>query len=185
MKKINIILIALLGLTLTNCAGSYKIKSETGKVVNQVPKWYVENINDKKCPKCLYGVGTSVSPDLQLSVEKATMIAKSDLADVIKGEMNKKAKQYITEVGKNKNKTTVTEVESTIVNIIKNTQVRGYEIYKKDITLTKQGNYRTWIAIKLPMGEQNKLYNYTIAEATDAFNVKDKANKAFENVENN
>ena len=32
--------------------------------------------------------------------------------------MNKSSKQFITELGKNHNKTTVSEVESTIVNLI-------------------------------------------------------------------
>ena len=39
------------------------------------------------------------------------MIAKSELADIIKGEMNKSSKIFITELGKQHNKTTVSEVE--------------------------------------------------------------------------
>jgi hypothetical protein len=49
---------------------------------------------------CIYGVGTAVSPDLNLSIEKAKMIAKAELADIIKGEMNKQSKQFVTELGK-------------------------------------------------------------------------------------
>ena len=33
---------------------------------------------------CIFGVGTAVSPDLQLAIEKGMMIAKSELADIIK-----------------------------------------------------------------------------------------------------
>ena len=40
------ILIALLALTLTNCAGNtYKVKQEAkeeGRVLNQVPQWYID-----------------------------------------------------------------------------------------------------------------------------------------------
>ena len=35
------------------------------------------------------------------------MIAKAEMADIIKGEMNKSSKQFITELGKNQNKTVV------------------------------------------------------------------------------
>ena len=108
------------------------------------------------------------------------MIAKSELADIVKGEMNKSSKIFITELGKNHNKTTVSEVESTIVNLIKETPVRGYEIFAKDITMTKNGYYRVWIGLRLPMGEYNKMYNFTIAEAVDAYNVKEKAKIAYE-----
>jgi hypothetical protein len=178
---------------LANCAGTYNIKSEKGNVVDKVPQWYMADINDSKaCDKkifgkdkdkvCIYGVGTAVSPDLNLAIEKAKMLAKAELADIIKGEMNKKSSQFITELGKTETKTIVSEVESVLVNIIKDTKVRGYEIFEQDVTLTKNGYYRAWIGLRLPMGEFNKMYNYTIEEAVDAYNLKDKANAAYENL---
>ncbi len=182
-----------LGLLVANCSATYKIKNENGKVLNQVPKWYMADFSEKKAcdtptfgkdkdKMCIFGVGTAVSPDLQLAIEKGMMIAKAELADIIKGEMNKSSKQFITELGKNHNKTTVSEVESVIVNLIKDTPVRGYEIFAKDVTITKDKYYRVWIGLKLPMGEYNKMYNYTIAEAVDAYNVKEKAKIAYENL---
>ena len=42
--------------------------------------------------------------DLELAIEKGMMIAKAELADKVKGEMNKKAKIFTTELGKNTNK---------------------------------------------------------------------------------
>ena len=181
-----------LGLLVANCSGTnYKIKTEKSKVLNEVPKWYVDDFSQKKAcgtttfgknksKVCIFGKGTAVSPDLQLAIEKGMMIAKSELADIVKGEMNKSSKIFITELGKNHNKTTVSEVESTIVNLITKTPVRGYEIFAKDITMTKNGYYRVWIGLKLPMGEYNKMYNFTIAEAVDAYNVKEKAKIAYE-----
>ena len=181
-----------LGLLVANCSGgNYKIKTEKSKVLNEVPKWYVDDFSQKKAcgtttfgknksKVCIFGKGTAVSPDLQLAIEKGMMVAKSELADIVKGEMNKSSKIFITELGKNHNKTTVSEVESTIVNLIKETPVRGYEIFAKDITMTKNGYYRVWIGLRLPMGEYNKMYNFTIAEAVDAYNVKEKAKIAYE-----
>ena len=181
------------GLMLANCAGTYNIKSEKGNVVDKVPQWYMADINDSKaCDKkifgkdkdkvCIYGVGTAVSPDLNLAIEKAKMLAKAELADIIKGEMNKKSSQFITELGKTQKKTIVSEVESVLVNVIKDTKVRGYEIFEQDVTLTKNGYYRAWIGLRLPMGEFNKMYNFTIEEAVDAYNLKQKANDAYENL---
>ena len=181
------------GLLVANCSATYKMKNEQGKVLNTVPKWYMNDFSEKKAcdtptfgkdkdKLCIFGVGTAVSPDLSLAIEKAMMIAKAEMADIVKGEMNKSSKQFITEIGKTNNKTTVTEVESTIVNLIKNTPVRGYEIFAKDVTITKQKYYRAWIGLRLPMGEYNKMYNYTIAEAVDAYNVKEKAKIAYDNL---
>ena len=187
-------MIASLGLLLTNCASStYTIKKEGNKTVKKVPAWYMADIAENKaCDKkrfgksknkeCIYGVGTAVSPDLNLAIEKAKMIAKAELADIIKGEMNKQSKQFITELGKTETKTIVSEVESVLVNVIKDTKVRGYEIFEQDVTLTKNNYYRAWIGLRLPMGEFNKMYNFTIEEAVDAYNLKEKANIAYENL---
>ena len=194
MKKISkFVAIGAVGLLMTACSNTYKIKSESGKVMNSVPKWYMADYSESKAcdtpwlgkdkdKMCIFGVGTAVSPDLNLAIEKGMMIAKAELADIIKGEMNKSSKQFITELGKTHNKTTVSEVESTIVNLIKDTPVRGYEIFAKDVTITKQGYYRAWIGLRLPMGEYNKMYNFTIAEAVDSYNVKKKADVAYENL---
>jgi hypothetical protein len=192
-KMIKLVSVVAAGLLMANCSATYKMKSEKGKVLNEVPKWYMADFSEKqacdtptfgknKDKMCIFGVGTAVSPDLNLAIEKGMMIAKAELADIIKGEMNKSSKQFITELGKNQNKTTVSEVESTIVNLIKDTPVRGYEIFAKDVTITKQKYYRAWIGLRLPMGEYNKMYNFTISEAVDAYNVKEKAQIAYKNL---
>ena len=191
VKKLLVVVAA--GLLVANCSSTYKMKSENGKVLNEVPKWYMSDFSEKKAcdtptfgkdkdKMCIFGVGTAVSPDLALAIEKGMMIAKAEMADIIRGEMNKSSKQFITELGKTHTKTTVSEVESTIVNLIKDTPVRGYEIFAKDVTITKTGYYRAWIGLRLPMGEYNKMYNFTISEAVDAYNVKEKAKIAYDNL---
>jgi hypothetical protein len=192
MKNLSkLVAIGAVGLLMTACSSTYKIKSEKGKVMNTVPKWYMADYSESKAcdtpwlgkdkdKMCIFGVATAVSPDLQLAIEKGKMLAKSELADIIAGEMNKQSKQFITELGKTNTKTVVSEVESVLVNEIKNTPVRGYEIFKQDVTLTKNGYYRVWIGLRLPLGEYNKMYNFTVAEAVDAYNLKEKANIKYE-----
>ena len=195
MKKLNILLISSLILTLGACSSkNYTIKTEKKDSLNTVPAWYMADINETKAcdlkffdkedndKQCIYGVATAVSPDLQLSIEKAKMMAKSELADIIKGEMNKESKQFIKELGKTETKTVVTEVETAIVNIISDTPVRGYEIFAQDVTLTKNGYYRTWIGMRLPLGKFNKMYNYTIEQAVDAYNLNTESKKAWDNL---
>ena len=188
-------LVAIVGLSAcSSMNGTYKIKSEKGNVVDKVPAWYMADINESKAcdlkwlkksdndKKCIFGVATAVSPDLQLSIEKAKMMAKSELADIIKGEMNKESKQFIKELGKTETKTVVTEVETIVVNIISDTPVRGYEIFAQDVTLTKNGYYRTWIGMRLPLGEFNKLYEYDAEQILNAYKVEDKSKEAYSNL---
>jgi hypothetical protein len=183
-------MIVVTGLLLGACSTStYQIKAESDKILDTVPSWYMMDFKEKKAcnvnsqdvneKQCIFGVGTSVSPDLGLAIEKAKMIAKAEMADIIKGEMNKRSKQFITELGKNESKSVVTDVESTLVNIIENTPVRGYEIFAQEVSSTTKGYYRAWIGLRLPLGEFNKMYNYTINEVVDSYNLKEKADKAF------
>ena len=194
-KILKYMMIGGMALLLTNCASNtYKIKQEKDKQVLKVPSWYMNDYSEKKecgttrfgknkSKECIFGVGTSVSPDLELAIEKGMLIAKAEVADKVKGEMNKKAKIFTTELGKNTNKTVVTDVETTLVNIIKNTPVRGYEVFAQEVTLTKNGYYRAWIGLRLPMGEYNKMYNYSIETVVDAFKLKEMAEKAYDEVE--
>jgi len=194
-KMIKYALVVVMGLVLSNCANkTYTIKKENNKVVSQVPAWYMNDYNAKKAcettmfgktkdRQCIFGVGTSVSPDLELAIEKATLVAKAELADMIKGEMNKKAKIFTTELGKSNTKTVVSDVETTLVNIIKNTPVRGYETFEQEVTLTQNGYYRAWVGLRLPLGEFNKMYNYSIETVVDAYELKKLAEQKYNEVE--
>jgi hypothetical protein len=194
-KYLKYIMIALIGISMTACANkSYTIKKEGNKTVKKVPAWYMADIAENKaCDKkrfgksknkeCIYGVGTAVSPSLELAIDKAKMIAKAEMADIIKGEMNKKIKIFVSELGNTQNKTIVNDVESALVNHIKDTPVRGYEVFAQEVTMTTGGYYRAWIGLRLPLGEFNKMYNYSIATVVDAYELKKLAEKAYNDVE--
>ena len=192
-KFIMITLVCVMGV---GCSTStYKIKSENGQVVNTVPKWFMADIKESKAcdlsmwtkkdnnKKCIYGMGTAVSPSLDLAIEKAKMKAKADLADLVKGEMNKQSKQYAKEIGTSVNKKQVAnDFETVTVNEIKATVVKGYEIFEQDVTLTVNGNYRAWVGLRLPLGEFNKLYEYNAEQILNAYKVDDKSKEAYSNL---
>jgi hypothetical protein len=190
---IKIILIALLSLALANCADkTYKVKQEAkvedGRILNKVPQWFVDAqvdkglIKDRDADDYIYGVGSGVSPDLQLAIDKAIMVAKSNLADQLQGEMNKTASLYVTEVGQEGNKQIASKVESTIVNVIKDTKVQGYEEWNKAILETPVGSYRVYIGLKYGVGDANKLAKYIVEYASAEVDVDALAQKAINNV---
>ena len=190
---IRIIIIALLALTLTNCAEkTYKVKQEAkvedGRVLNKVPQWFVDAkidkglIKDRDADDFIYGVGSGTSPDLQLAIDKAIMVAKASLADQLQGEMNKRADLYITEVGAEGSKQVATKVEQTIVNVIKNTKVQGYEEWQKAVLETPVGTYRVYIGLKYGVGDANKLAKYIVEYASTEVDVNALADKAINNV---
>ena len=189
---IRIILIALLALTLTNCSKTYKVKQEAkvddGRLLNEVPQWYIDAeiekgvIKNRDAEDYIYAVGQGVSPDLQLAVEKAIMIAKASLADQLEGEMNKRSELYITEVGQEGNKQVASKVESTIVNVIEKIKVQGYEEWNKAVFETPTGQYRVYVGLKMGVGDANRLSEYIVANAASAVDIDKLAADAIDEV---
>ena len=186
------ILIALLALTLTNCASNtYKVKQEAkeeGRVLNQVPQWYIDAkveegiIFNRDADLYVYGVGQGSSPDLQLAIEKAMMIAKAELADKLHGQMNKRTDLYITEIGKEGNKEVASKIEETIVNVVKNTMIQGYEMWEKAVYETPNNQYRVYVGLKMGVGDANRLAVYIAKHANADINVDELAKAAVEKV---
>ena len=189
---IKIIMIALLALTLTNCAkNTYKVEQEAKeetRVLNQVPQWYIDAKVDKGIIKnrdanlFIYSVGQGSSPDLQLAIEKAMMIAKAELADKLHGQMNKRTDLYITEVGNEGNKQVASKIEETIVNVVKETMIQGYEQWEKSVYETPDGEYRVYIGLKMGVGNANKLAEYIAKHANDTVDIDKLAADAIDKV---
>ena len=57
--------------------------------------------------------------------------------------------------------------------------------FAQDVTLTKNGYYRVWVGLRLPLGKYNKMFNYTIEQAVDAFNLNEASKKAYEKLMDN
>ena len=185
-------MIALLALTLTNCAkNTYKVKQEAKeetRVLNQVPQWYIDAKVDKGVIKnrdanlYIYAVGQGNSPDLQLAIEKAMMIAKAELADKLQGQMNKRTDLYITEVGNEGNKQVASKIEETIVNIVKETMIQGYELWEKSVYETSEGTYRVYVGVKMGVGDANKLAEYIAKHANATVDIDKLAADAIDKV---
>ena len=195
---IKIILIALLAITLTNCSKTltgkadddkvYKVKEEAnvkdGRVLNKVPQWFVDAqvekglITNRDAENFIYGVGSGESPDLQMAIDKAILIAKASLADQLEGELNKRANYFVTENGKEGNKKVVSKIDQTIVNIIKETKVQGYEEWHKAVFETPNGTYRVYIGLKYGVGDANRLAEYIVANADEAVDIDELAKEA-------
>ena len=186
------IIIALLALFLTNCSqNTYKVKKEVNKkdrILDKVPQWYIDAtveegvIFNKDANTFIYSVGQGTSPDLQLALEKSMMIAKAELADKLQGQMNKRTDLYITEVGQDNNKEVVSKIEETVVNVVKETMIQGYEQWEKAVYETNDGQYRVYVGLKMGIGDANRLAEYIAKHANHDINVDELAKAAVESV---
>ena len=150
LTKIFLVLIA--GILLAQCS-TYKIKPDMSKngVVNKTPDWYVEYKHETWTK--YQEAATAVSPDMELAVKKATLLAKAKLVDRINGEVNNRTTINKNEAGTNESLTVTAGSQDIIVNMIEDTLARGYEVTKQEIFMTGHKSYRVYIMIELSKKE--------------------------------
>ena len=147
-----LILVIVAGLMLAQCS-TYKIKPDMNKsgVVSKTPKWYVQY--DHETLFKYVETGTAVSPDLELAVKKAVLLAKAKLVDRINGEVNNRTTINKNEAGTNEDLTVQAGSQDIIVNVIEETLARGYEVKKQEIFMTKNKSYRAYVMVELSKKE--------------------------------
>ena len=152
------ILMLVTGLMLAQCS-TYKIKPDMNKsgVVNKTPKWYVD-YNHETMFK-YQEAATAVSPDMELAVKKATLLAKAKLVDRINGEMNNRTTITKNEAGTNEDLNVTAGSQDVIVNVIEDTLARGYEVTKQEMFITKTKSYRVYVMIEVSKKEVEEIIN--------------------------
>jgi hypothetical protein len=153
-----VILMLVTGLMLAQCS-TYKIKPDMNKsgVVNKTPKWYVD-YNHETMFK-YQEAATAVSPDMELAVKKATLLAKAKLVDRINGEMNNRTTITKNEAGTNEDLNVTASSQDVIVNVIEDTLARGYEVTKQEMFITKTKSYRVYVMIEVSKKEVEEIIN--------------------------
>ena len=134
------------------------IKYKTEKVVaatSNIPKWF------KSLPKqdnSIFSVGSASSPDLQLSVDMATLNAKYTLADRLNGKLDAMMKTFITRLGTDEDisATTMSEVEKVTKNVIASVDVAGYS--PKEVEVFPSGTqFRAFVLLEYSDKEARKI----------------------------
>ena len=183
MKHISkLILVILAGLMLAQCS-TYKVKPDMSKsgVVNKTPKWYVKY--DHETMFKYQEAGTAVSPDMELAVKKAILLAKAKLVDRINGEVNNRTTITKNAAGTNEDLNVQAGSQDIIVNVIENTLARGYEITKQEIFVTKHKSYRAYVMVELSKKEVDRIIEEVDKKALASINV-DALNKSANEVLN-
>ena len=195
-----IILLILMTLSLANCTktmtgkssanATYKVKQEgtNDAILNKVPQWFVDAqiekglITNRDAENYIYGVGSGESPDLQMAIDKAILVAKANLADQLEGELNKRTNFFKTEEGAEGSKSIASTIDQTIVNIIEKTKVRGYEEWHKSVLQTPNNTYRVYIGLKFGIGDANRLAKYISDNAVPFIDVEKMADEAVDSL---
>ena len=142
----------------TKMVNTPMVKYKTAKVkaaVKQVPSWF-EKLPNKD--NIIYSVGSSSSPDLQLSVDLATLNAKYTLADRINGKLDGMMKSFMSRLGQDNDVTasTITEVDKVVKNVIASVDVAGYNPTKVKV-YPNGTEYRAFVLLEYSDKEARKI----------------------------
>jgi len=149
MRNITKLLLVLFaGVLLAQCS-TYKVTPDMNKsgVVNKTPKWYVKY--DRETLFKYQESGTAVSPDMELAVKKAVLLAKAKLVDRVNGEMNNNTVINKTETGTNEELAVTGNSTDTINNVIEATVAKGYKVTRSEIFMTRNKSYRAYVMIEV------------------------------------
>ena len=194
MKKLNHVLSASIVLFLISCASpkpgtpefvqkkeedQQKAAVETVKqTVSKIPVWHTTPPVDINS---IYQTATETSPDLQRSMDKAVMTAKSLLASRLGARVSEKIREFASETGTLNDEQIVKTIEITRQSVALDVNVAGYTLEKSEVV--QEGNrYRSYVLLRYPLGENNKEIVAQVKKNA-VLDGKLRASKAFEELE--
>ena len=131
---------------LMNTASIEYKQEKVESAVSTIPDWFKTLPTDDEA---IYSVGSAQSPDMQMSVDMATLNAKYTLADRINGKLDGMMKTFMTRLGTDDDisATTMSEVEKVVKNVIASVDVAGYN--PKEIEVYPTGTqFRAFVLLE-------------------------------------
>ena len=116
-----------------------------------LPNWYIKP--PASTDEYIFFAGTGYSSDLAMSREKALLDSQMKLADTLNGAINAMIKQQKSD---STGSVVSDKTSITVKKVIANTVMTGYMIEDTKI-LSENRNYRTFILVRYPIGDANRL----------------------------
>ena len=148
------------------------------KNLKAMPEWYAQTPLDNHI---LFASATETSRNMQMSMEKASIKARAELALTVGGRVSTMMKAYAEEAGVS-NDPDVNQIVSTVTSQEAiNVNLSG--VQRADAQINREGDsYRAYVLIRYPLGELNKIAVEQVRQST-VLNAKFRASKAFEDLE--
>ena len=148
------------------------------KNLKAMPDWYAKTPLDNNI---LFASATETSRNMQMSMEKASIKARAELALTVGGRVSTMMKAYAEEAGVS-NDPDVNQIVSTVTSQEAiNVNLSG--VQRADAQINREGDsYRAYVLIRYPLGELNKIAVEQVRQST-VLNAKFRASKAFEDLE--
>lgn len=131
-------------------ASKVEIKKANDAALDEAPEW-IYRLPSKE--NVVYAAATARSRDLEMAKEKALTMAQGKIAETIAGKVSKVTKTYKADVGDRH----VENSSTAIKKLTDKVDFTGTEIVEVKFTKEKDGYYRAYALVALPLGEANTL----------------------------
>ena len=122
--------------------------------VDNIPVWFKKPPEDNDN---IFSAGTSVTPDMQFSIDAAVLNAKVILADRIDSRLRSHMKQFRAKIGDGDiNSSITTEMEKAVKNVTAHTDVSGYHLAEVEV-LPHGTQYRAYVLLEYSDVEARKI----------------------------
>ncbi len=128
--------------------------AQVEKQIEMIPAWYtaIPDVED-----AVHAVGTAITPDMQLSVDIATLSAKTTLADRIDSKLRSQMKTFKAKLGADDFANELShEFEQATINIIADADVAGYRV-KESAIVPNGTQYRAYVLLEYTDNEASKI----------------------------
>jgi len=148
------------------------------KNLKAMPDWYAKTPIDTNI---LYASASETSRNMQMSIDKASVKARAELALTVGGRVSTMMKAYAEEAGVSNDPEVNQIVSSVTAQEAINVNLSG--VQRADAQINREGDsYRAYVLIRYPLGELNKIAVEQVRQNT-VLNAKFRASKAFEDLE--
>lgn len=138
-------------------AGPKPVDLRAEAIANGIPDWYLKSPVQEGF---IFGAGTAVSRDLEMSKEKALTMAQGKIAESVGGRVTKNTRIFRADTGSS----VVENSKSVIKKSTTNIDFSGTEIVEVVIKLEPNGMFRTYVLTTLPLGENNLIRKQRLEE---------------------
>ena len=133
------------------------IKAKEEKEIQQsIPEWFIMLPSGSE--EVMFVRGTAISDDLQLSIDAATNAGLRELGKKMNTRLASKTKETVRQANIGEKVTSKTEMNRISTIVVKEVTVKGYEVVETKMVSLDNGNYRTFILLKYPIGLAYKNY---------------------------
>jgi hypothetical protein len=117
--------------------------------INKAPNWMTDI---PKSSSAVYASGTSTSPDMEMAVSKAKMLAYGKICMSAGGTVDQSSRVFRTDIGNSSSENS----ELAIRAMCRKVDVTGIETSQK-LIISEGTRYRAYVLVALPYGEANQL----------------------------